>query len=68
MLHLKNTVVCNKPFIHFKNIFYHVTFENIFRILNNSAYFQNIVVLNEPLKVRFTIENPAFSNLRCINE
>ena len=60
--------MCNEPFIHFKNIFYYVTSENIFRILNNSAYFQNIVVLNEPFKVRVTIENPAFSNLRCINE
>ena len=35
--------------LHFKNIFYHVTLENIFRMLNNSVYFQNIVVCNELL-------------------
>ena len=29
----------NIIFLYFKNIFYHVTLENIFRILNNSAYF-----------------------------
>ena len=32
---------------HFKKIFCHVTLENIFKILNNSVYFQNIVVCNE---------------------
>ena len=31
-----------------KIFFYHVTLENIFRILNNSVYFQNTVVGNEP--------------------
>ena len=31
---------------HFKNIFYYVTLENIFRTLNNSVYFQNIVLCN----------------------
>ena len=31
-----------------KNIFYHVALENIFKILNNSVHFQNIVVYNEP--------------------
>ena len=43
----------NVIFLYFKNIFYHVTLENIFRILNNSVYFQNIVVCNEPLKITF---------------
>ena len=33
-----------KIFLYFKNIFYNVILENIFRILNNSVYFQNIVV------------------------
>ena len=33
-----------------KIFFYRVTLENIFRILNNSVYFQNIIVCNEPLK------------------
>ena len=37
-------------FLYFKNIFYHVTLENIFKILNNSVYFQNIAVCNEPLR------------------
>ena len=32
-----------------KSIFYHVTLENIFKILSNFVYFQNIVVCNEPL-------------------
>ena len=36
---------------HFKKIFYHVTLENIFKILNNSVYFQNIVVRNEPKNI-----------------
>ena len=36
-------------FMYFKNTFYHVILENIFRILNNSVYFQNIVVFNDPL-------------------
>ena len=36
----------NVIFSYFKNIFYHVTLENIFEILNN---FQNIMVCNEPL-------------------
>ena len=36
-------------FTYFKNIFYHVTLENVLRILCNSVYFQNIVVCNEPL-------------------
>ena len=31
-------------YIYFKFFFYYVTLENIFRILNNSVYFQNIVV------------------------
>ena len=34
-----------------ENIFYHDTLQNIFRILNNSVYFQNIVVCNEPLRL-----------------
>ena len=34
-------------FLHFKNIFYYVTLENIFRVLNNSVYFQNIVLCNK---------------------
>ena len=29
---------------------YHITLENIFRTLNDSVYFQNIVVCNEPLR------------------
>ena len=33
-----------------KIFFYHITLKNIFRILNNSVYFQNIVACNEPLK------------------
>ena len=33
-----------------KIFFYHITLKNIFRILNNSVYFQNIVVCNELLK------------------
>ena len=41
----------NVIFLCIKNIFYHITLENIFRILNNSVYFQNIVVYNEPLMV-----------------
>ena len=36
--------------MYFKNIFYRVTLENILKILNNSVYFQNIVVCNEPLR------------------
>ena len=44
--------------LYFKNIFYHVTLENIFKILNNSVYFQSIVVRNEPftdiLRLSFT--------------
>ena len=36
-----------------KIFFYHVTLENIFRILNNSAYFQNIVVCKEPFQFCF---------------
>ena len=31
------------------NIFDHVALENIFRILNNSLQFQNIIVCNKPL-------------------
>ena len=42
-----------KIFFYFKNIFYHVTLENIFKILNNSVYFQNIVVFNKPLRTPF---------------
>ena len=37
---------------YIKKIFltiHHVTLENIFRILNNLVYFQNVVVCNEPL-------------------
>ena len=37
-------------FIYFKNIFHHVTLKNIFRILNNYVYFQDIVVRNEPFR------------------
>ena len=37
--------------IYLKHIFYHVTDENSFRILNNSVYFQNIPVYNEPLEL-----------------
>ena len=36
-------------FIYFKNVFDHVTLENMFRIINNSIYFQNIVVKNPKL-------------------
>ena len=39
-------------FMYFKNISYHVTLENVFRILDNSVYFQSIVVCKEPLKLR----------------
>ena len=42
----KNKII----FLYFKNIFYHVTLENIFKVLNNSVYFQNIAVYNEPLR------------------
>ena len=41
--------------MYFKNIFYHVALENNFRILNNSVYFQNIVVCNEPFKLKTLI-------------
>ena len=41
-------------FIYFKNIFYHFTLQNIFRILNNSVYFHNIVACNEPFIVMHT--------------
>ena len=37
-------------FLYFKNIFYPVTLENIFKKLNNSVYFQNIVLCNEPFR------------------
>ena len=53
-------------FIHFKNIFYHVTLENIFRILNNSVYFQNIVVYNEPLKAWRLIPTACFSRTHML--
>ena len=43
----------NAIFRYFKNIFYHVTLENIYRILNNPVYFQNIVVCNERLRTLF---------------
>ena len=36
--------------MYFKNIFHPNTLENLFRTLNNSIYFQNIVVCNKPLK------------------
>ena len=36
--------------MYFKNIFYHVTLKNVFRILNYSVYFQNIIVCNETLR------------------
>ena len=39
-------------FMYFKNIFYHLTLKNIFKILNDSVYFQNIVVCNEPFRKR----------------
>ena len=35
-------------FIYFRNIFYHVTLENIFRILYNSLYFENILCVTNP--------------------
>ena len=37
-------------FFVFKNIVYHVTLENIFKISNNSVYFQNMVVCNETFR------------------
>ena len=36
-------------FIHSKKFFYHVTLANVSKILNNSVYFQDIVVHNDPL-------------------
>ena len=45
--------------MYFKDIFYHVTLDNIFRMLNNSVYFQNIVVCNEPLQL-------IQINFRCV--
>ena len=38
------------PLRYFKNIFNRVTLENIFKILNDSVYFQNIVVCNETFR------------------
>ena len=38
----------NVLFLYIFKSFYHVTLENIYRILNNSVYFQNIVLGNEP--------------------
>ena len=40
-------------FVYFKNIFYYVTLENIFRILNNYVCFQNTVICNEPFMLYF---------------
>ena len=37
--------------MYFKNISYHVTLENVFRILDNSVYFKNTVVCKDPLKL-----------------
>ena len=38
-------------FLYSRNIFYEVTFENIFRILKNTVCFQNSVVCHKPFKV-----------------
>ena len=38
-------------FIYFKNIFYHVTLENIFRILSNSLYFRISLSVTSPFRV-----------------
>ena len=38
-------------FFYIPEIFYEVTFENIFRILKNSVCFQNSVVCHKPFKV-----------------
>ena len=46
--------------IYFKNIFYHVTLENIFRILNNSVYFQNIALYNEPFIHNYLVTQKIF--------
>ena len=42
----------NVIFLHILKIFFiMLALENIFRILNNSVYFQNIVVFNEPFRL-----------------
>ena len=51
-----------------KIFFYHVTLENIFRILNNFVYFQNIVVCNEPLTVTLKWENVNYSKSTYISK
>ena len=46
----------NVIFLHILKIFFiMLALENIFRILNNSVYFQNIVVCNEPFKLKTLI-------------
>ena len=42
-------------FLYFKNIFYYFTLENIFKILNNSVYFQNIVALIQSTSISVII-------------
>ena len=37
--------------MYFKNNSYQLILDNVFRILNNSVYFQNIDVFKEPLKL-----------------
>ena len=46
----------NVIFLYILKFFLYVTLENIFRILNNCVYFQNIVVRNEALNVCYFIE------------
>ena len=38
--------------LYILKIVFRVTLENIFKILNNSVYFQNIVVCNEPFIIK----------------
>ena len=51
-----------------KIFFYHVTLENVFKILNNFVYFQNIVVCNEPLTVTLKWENVNYSKSTYISK
>ena len=56
-------------FYIFKNIFYHVTLENIFRIFNNSVYFQKTAVSNKPLRVLKSKKwKPALTFLYCLGQ
>ena len=60
-------------FIYFKNIFYHITFENIFRILNNSYIFRKSLCVTSPLKLDFinsVVHGPTMGhpNKRAVRE